>query len=242
MKACLKKIEEGKRAGKKMLAVLLDPDKCTAENYPEAIISIEKSKADFIFIGGSLITKGDLNKTVQLIKQSTSIPVVIFPGDASQISDQADGILLLSVISGRNPDLLIGQHVQASIKLRQSGLEILPTGYILVESERMTTAVYMSQSLPVPSHKPEIAACTALAGEQLGLRLIYLDGGSGAAAPVSREMISQVSSLVTIPIIAGGGITSLEEANLLWDAGSTIVVIGTAAEKNPVMLEEFGKR
>jgi phosphoglycerol geranylgeranyltransferase len=226
-----------------MLAVLLDPDKCREQKYMKEILSSIKSSAvDFIFAGGSLITEGHFGITLQQIREHSGLPVIIFPGNVSQIHPAADAILLLSLISGRNPDLLIGQHVHGAVTLKQSGLEILPTGYILVESEKMTTAVYISQSLPVPRFKPEIAACTALAGEQLGLRLIYIDGGSGASGPIPEEMIRKVKEMVSVPIIAGGGITSPEEAEALWNAGADVVVIGTAAEKNPAILSTFKKR
>ena len=194
---------------------------------------------DYIFAGGSLITNGSLHQTIALLKQFTAIPVILFPGSHEQIDKTADGILLLSLISGRNPEYLIGQHVTAAPKLKQSSLEILPTGYILVESGNTTTVQYISNTQPVPMNKPEIAACTALAGEQLGLKLIFADAGSGAHYPVSPAMIRMIREQISIPLITGGGIRTAEQAFESAHAGADLIVIGNAVEKNPELIPEM---
>jgi len=174
---------------------------------------------------------------VEVLKKQTTIPVLIFPGSNLHIHSEADGILLLSLISGRNPELLIGQHVIAAPILRNSGLEILPTGYMLVESGKSTTVSYISNTQPIPSDKEDIAVCTAMAGEMLGLQLIYLDGGSGAQNPVPAKMISAVRRSISVPLIVGGGINSGIKAEQAWNAGATFVVIGNGLESNPDILQ-----
>jgi phosphoglycerol geranylgeranyltransferase len=227
-------------AGKK-LAVLIDPDKQDVSAIPSLVKTIEESGADFIFVGGSLLINDAFGKTVESIRKHSKLPLIIFPGSPAQISSSADAILLLSLISGRNPELLIGQHVLAAPKLKESGLEILPTGYMLIESGNITTASYISNTLPVPANKPEIAACTALAGEQLGMKLIYLDGGSGAKNPVPAEMIKQVKKVISVPLIVGGGIRTAEMAYNACKAGADVIVVGTAFEKDAAVLGEIGK-
>jgi phosphoglycerol geranylgeranyltransferase len=227
------------RQPKKKLAVLIDPDRQDISSLEEIVKTAENAGADLIFTGGSLLSEDNFTSAVSEIKKHASVPVIIFPGNASQISSEADAILLLSLISGRNPDLLIGQHVTAAPALRKSGLEILPTGYLLIESGVITTASYISNTLPVPAAKPQIAACTALAGEQLGLKLIYLDGGSGAKNPVPAEMITAVRKNISVPLIVGGGIRNPETAFAALKAGADIIVVGTAFENNPESLSEI---
>jgi phosphoglycerol geranylgeranyltransferase len=229
--------------GKKLLAVLIDPDKIKSEDALRQFIgSCEFAKADLIFVGGSLLVNDVLNNSLKTIKASTKIPVIIFPGSPLQISSEADGILFLSLISGRNPELLIGNHVVAAPYLKKSGIEILPTGYLLIDCGNATTVSYMSNTQPIPYDKPEIAACTALAGEMLGLKLIYLDGGSGAQKPITKKCIEEVKLQTSIPLIVGGGIRSLEAANQAWEAGATVVVIGTAFENEPELMASFRNR
>lgn len=226
-----------KASGKKALAVLLDPDKLVQEERLSNVLSlIAHSEVDFVFVGGSLLVESNFHECIQRIKSECKKPVVIFPGSPSQVSAHADAILFLSLISGRNADLLIGQHVQAAPLLKEMNIEVLPTGYMLIESGKSTTALYMSQTLPIPYDKPEIAAATAMAGEMLGLRLFYLDGGSGAQFPVSGKMISAVSQSIDAPLIVGGGIRSEEEARNAWNAGAQVVVVGTAFEEEPELL------
>jgi len=226
-----------KVSGKKALAVLLDPDKLTDEHRLNNVLSlIAHSNVDFVFVGGSLLVESNFHACIQRIKADCKKPVVIFPGSPSQVSKEADAILFLSLISGRNADLLIGQHVQAAPVLKEMNIEILPTGYMLIESGRSTTALYMSQTLPIPADKPEIAAATAIAGEMLGLKLFYMDGGSGAQYPVSAEMIDCVAQSISAPLIIGGGIRSEEDARRAWNSGAQVVVVGTAFEEEPELL------
>ena len=202
-------IQKSKAKGKKLFAVLIDPDKFGSL---ETVHLAEAAGVDILLVGGSLLTNGNFSKCIQKIKKSTHIPVLIFPGNNLQISKDADGILLLSLISGRNADLLIGKHVVAAPILRSSKLEIIPTGYMLIESGKQTTALYMSATNPIPGDKDDIAMCTAAAGEMLGLKIIYMDAGSGALKPVSENMIKKVSKEIKIPLIIGGGINTPEAA------------------------------
>lgn len=230
------KINSRSEQGQKQLAVLIDPDKFHSTKIIELA---NETGVDYLFVGGSLLTSGSLDATLESIKKITSIPIILFPGSVMQISNKADALMFLSLISGRNPELLIGQHVIAAPALKASGLEILPTGYILVDGGKPTTASYISNTLPVPSDKPEIASCTALAGEMLGLKLIYLDAGSGAIKPVSSTMIAQVKNTVKIPLIVGGGINTPEAALQACSSGADVVVVGNALEKKPKLLQEI---
>jgi putative glycerol-1-phosphate prenyltransferase len=235
-------ILEHKQAGKKMLALLVDPDKIKGLDHLNHWVDlIQHSNTDFVFVGGSLLTNNEMDNVVRYFKSRLRIPVVLFPGNWNQISEAADAILFLSLISGRNPDLLIGQHVHAAPILKSTSLEVISTGYMLVDCGRQTTASYMSHTLPIPYNKPDIAAATALAGEYLGMKLIYLDGGSGAEQPISARMILQVANTVKLPIIVGGGIRSEEEVVNAFSAGADIVVVGTAVEKEPELLFSFNE-
>jgi len=219
--------------GQKQLAVLIDPDKFEST---EIIHIANEAKVDYFFVGGSLMAGGSLEQCICTIKKQSSIPVIIFPGNNMQLCNQADGILLVSLISGRNPELLIGQHVVAAPYLKQSGLEILSTGYILVDTGNQTSASYISNTMPMPYDKSDIAACTAMAGEMLGFKLIYLDGGSGAAKQVSSQMITRVKKNIAIPLIVGGGIKSAEQASMAIQAGADVLVVGNAFEKEAGLL------
>lgn len=226
-----------------MLTVLIDPDKAADEKKLLELLGMcAYAKSDFIFVGGSLMVDDRFEEVVQTIKANTKIPVIIFPGSPLQISKNADALLFLSLISGRNPELLIGNHVIAAPYLKKAGIETLSTGYILIDCGSSTTVSYISNTLPVPYNKPEIAACTALAGEMLGLSLIYLDGGSGAQNPVSEATIATVKKQIAVPLIVGGGIRSFEEAAKSWEAGADMIVIGTAIEKDPELLLKFSSR
>jgi len=222
-----------RRAAQKGLAVLIDPDSVSDGALTRLVAQADAGKVDFFFVGGSLMINNRILDIVPMIRAASDIPVVLFPGSLQQIVPTADAILFLSLISGRNPDLLIGNHVLAAPLLRQTSLEIIPTGYMLIESGRMTTANYISGTLPIPHDKPDIAMCTALAGEMLGLRLIYMDGGSGAERTISSEMIQAVSTHVRAPLVIGGGIRSAQEAARVWAAGADLIVIGNALEKDP---------
>lgn len=224
---------------RKFFAVLIDPDKYDKKGLSQVILLSGKSSVDFILVGGSLITYDHLNETLEAIKDQTDIPVILFPGSIMQINDKADAVLLLSLISGRNADLLIGKHVIAAPYLKNSNLEILPTGYMLIESGPLTTAQYISNTLPIPRLKDDIAVCTAMAGEMLGLRLIYMDAGSGAGLPITPSMIKKVKESVSIPLIVGGGIRTPEQALAGCKAGADMIVVGNAIEKDYSCLTEI---
>jgi putative glycerol-1-phosphate prenyltransferase len=225
--------------GCKALAVLLDPDDFTPEATQHLLHLTRQHPVDFFLVGGSLVLTEHQAALIALLKaEAPQVPVLLFPSHALHVDPAADGILLLSLISGRNPDFLIGQHVVAAPRLRQSGLQLLPTGYMLVDSGRPTTASYISGTMPLPHDKPSIAAATAMAGEQLGLRLMYLDGGSGAQTPVSAAMIQAVRAAVEVPIIVGGGLNTAEKISAALAAGADLVVVGNHIERNPGFLAE----
>ncbi len=227
--------------GKTQLAVLIDPDKPDSSLLDAQLDAIEKAKVPFIFFGGSLLTRFVLEEKLAYIKKRTTAKIVLFPGSIQQVSPQVDAILFLSLISGRNPELLIGQHVLAAPMIKQSGLEVLSTGYMLIDGGQPTTASYISGSLPIPANKPDIAACTAMAGEMLGLQHIYLDAGSGAQNPVSAKMIATVRKEVNVPIIVGGGIKDAAKAVESAKAGANIVVVGNITEKQPQIIFEISE-
>ena len=235
----LAQLQEAAQQGRKQLAVLIDPDKASEQHLLQLVRKAEQMSADYFFVGGSLISSDRLGQTISLIKKYVEIPVVIFPGGATQLSDNADGILLLSLISGRNPEFLIGAHVIAAPALRRSGIQILPTGYMLVDGGAPTTVSYISNTTPIPANKPDIAACTAMAGEMLGLQLIYMDAGSGAPNPIPAAMIKAVKRSVKLPVIVGGGMRTAEAAQAAWLAGADVVVIGNALEEQPSLIEEL---
>ena len=224
--------------GRKHFAVLLDPDNLNEASCLSLLSLCAAHPVDFFFVGGSLITSQNQADIIRLIKAHSDIPVILFPSNSLHVDSQADGILLLSLISGRNPEFLIGHHVVSAPLLKASQLDIYPTGYMLVDSGRQTTASYMSGTTPIPHDKPAIAACTAMAGEMLGLQYIYLDGGSGAKEPVSAEMIAAVRAAVETPIIVGGGIDTTKKAKAALEAGADVVVVGNHIEKNPGFLAE----
>ena len=226
---------------RKKLAVLIDPDKPTDAQIISIIDKAKAADVDFFFVGGSLLVTDSLDHCIKLIKEHCDIPVLIFPGNSLQISKYCDGFLLLSLISGRNPEMLIGRHVIAAPYLKLYGNEIIPTGYMLIDSGKATSVTYMSDTTPIPHDKDDIAMCTAIAGEMLGLKLIYLEAGSGALMPVSTSMISKVSQMIKIPLIVGGGIKTPEMAADAVKAGADVIVIGTAFEKEPELLQQFAK-
>ena len=226
---------------RKKIAVLIDPDKPSDAQILSMVEKANAADVDFIFVGGSLLVTDSLEHCIKLIKEHSKIPVLIFPGNSLQISKYCDGFLLLSLISGRNAEMLIGRHVVSAPYLRLYGNEIIPTGYMLIDSGKATSVTYMSDTTPIPHDKDDIAMCTALAGEMLGLKLIYLEAGSGAIMPVSTSMISKVKQMIKIPLIVGGGIRTPEIAAEAANAGADIVVIGTAFEKEPELLMKFAE-
>ena len=241
MNRVLDKIFQLKENGQKALSVLIDPDSLSKEILVEQIQLAKRNRVDFLFVGGSMITDDCLDETLEYIKSNCTIPTILFPGSLYQINKKADAILFLSLISGRNPELLIGKHVLAAPILKKSGIEVLPTGYMLIDGGQPTTVSYVSNSLPIPNNKPKIAAATALAGEMLGLKLNFLDAGSGAEKRVPSSMIEETAKLSSNPLIVGGGITHPSEAKAAWDAGATIVVVGNAIESNPNLIQEISK-
>ncbi len=230
MKNIYSQILKNKKRGKKSLVVLLDPDKIDFENISGLFDRLNKIHPDYIFIGGSLLITQNFDRLIQILKKNTDIPLVLFPGNYNQIHTDADAILFLSLISGRNPDFLIGQHVSIAPVLAKSELEIIPTGYILIENGKTTSVEYISQTKPIPRDKPGIALATALAGEMLGMKLIYLEAGSGAKKPVPKKTVRLLSQELDIPLIVGGGIKTYQQIEKYHKAGADIVVVGTAFE------------
>lgn len=226
------------QSGKKCLAVLIDPDQ-TKESVLNIIQLCNEYLVDFMFVGGSLITEGNLSETVSLIKQHFHGPVILFPGNELMLDDKADGLLLLSLISGRNPEYLIGKHVVAAPKLAKSKLEIVSTAYMLIDGGKETSVSYISNTKPIPSDKPDIAAATALAGKYIGMSCVYLDAGSGAQTAVSEKMVSKVKETTQLPLIIGGGIRKAETAHKLYSAGANVLVIGNGVEHNPDLIESI---
>ena len=237
-----KSLVEAKKAGEKKFVVLVDPDKLSLKNLEKTIELAAKANVDYFFIGGSLIVNNMLDETLKKIKAvAPNIPLILFPGNAFQLSYRADGLLFLSLISGRNAELLIGKHVISAPYLKMSPLEILPTGYMLIEGGKPTTVSYISNTSPIPAEKDDIALCTAIAGELLGLKLIYMDAGSGAINPISESMIEMVSGATNIPLIVGGGIRTPEKALANVKAGADVVVVGNAIEKDPELILEMAQ-
>jgi phosphoglycerol geranylgeranyltransferase len=230
---------ERKLTAKKSFAVLIDPDKVNKPMLDELVQLSVEAGVDYFFVGGSLVISNHLDECVLHIKSLCNIPVILFPGSPSQISKHADALLYLSLISGRNPELLIGQHVISAPIVKASGLEIMPTGYMVIDGGAPTTVSYISNASPIPADKNEIAMCTALAGEMLGMKLIYMDAGSGAKRPITDGMIEVVSRYIEAPLIIGGGITDPEKAYRNCKAGADIIVVGNAIEKDPGLIKEI---
>lgn len=225
-------ILKSKTNNQKLLAILLDPDKIDLNNAEVLIEKINQSPATHIFIGGSLVENNILDELIVKIKQNCNLPIVLFPGNPSQISDKADAILFLSLISGRNPDFLIEHQVKAAPILKKTQLEIISTGYILIESGTETAVERVSKTKPLDRNNPDLALATAQAGEMLGNKLIYLEAGSGAKQAVPLEMIKKVAQNIEIPLLVGGGIIDLQGIQKAYDSGADLVVIGTAFEND----------
>jgi len=229
------------RSGKKKFAVLIDPDKNDTTSLKKLLKIAIKGRVDYFFFGGSILINDNQDHLITFLKENCDIPVLLFPGNSLQLNNKADGLLLLSLISGRNPEMLIGRHVISAPFLKKSNLEIIPTGYILVESGSLTTVAYMSNTTPIPSEKGEVAMCTAIAGEMLGLKLIYMDAGSGAKNPIPGAMIKKVRSNISLPLIIGGGITTARKAKDALNAGADVIVIGNAIEKDPRLIYQIAE-
>jgi phosphoglycerol geranylgeranyltransferase len=214
------------------LGILIDPDKHSELDFAAFVGEILALKPDYILIGSSIIVKSNLEKAAQQIKSITDIPLILFPGHFNQLNNFVDGVMLLSLISGRNPDLLIGQHVLAAPILAKIDAEILSTGYMLIDGGKPTSVSYISNTLPIPQDKNDIAICTALAGQFIGMKYIYLDAGSGAINPVPFSMVSAVAESIELPLIVGGGIKDMKTIEQFWESGANLVVIGNALERN----------
>ena len=232
---------KSKKIGNKSFAVLIDPDKVDKAAIEQLVQLGTEAKVDYFFVGGSLVISSHLDECIQQIKFSCNIPVVLFPGSPSQVSSFADALLYLSLISGRNPELLIGQHVISAPFVKKSGLEIMPTGYMVIDGGAPTTVSYISNATPIPADKNEIAMCTAMAGEMLGMKLIYMDAGSGAKRPITEHMIQKVAQYIEVPLIVGGGITNPEKAYLNCKAGADVIVVGNAIEKDINLIKEISE-
>lgn len=233
------KLLDAKSDGEKKLAVLIDPDKLRLTSMHHIVRNAVEHQVDYFFIGGSLIVNDKLDEVLSLLKKESNIPLILFPGNSMQLSYKADAILFLSLISGRNPELLIGTHVISAPYLKLSPLEVISTGYMNIDGGVSTTVSYMSNTNPIPKDKVDIAVCTALAGEMLGMKTMFLDAGSGARFPVSKEMIEAVRASVDVPIITGGGINNPEKAFENVSAGADVVVIGNAFETDPGLVAEM---
>ncbi|WP_434037438.1 geranylgeranylglyceryl/heptaprenylglyceryl phosphate synthase [Formosa sp. 4Alg 33] len=240
MKNVLNNIQHNIFVNNKQLAVLIDPEKIRLSDVEAFVKKINKSVANYIFVGGSTVPVDLTEPLVVEIKKHTNLPVILFPGDVAQITNKANALLFISLLSGRNPAYLIGKHVEAIPRLKETTLEIIPTGYLLIENEGVETMVQkVTETEPMPTKQIENIVNTALAGELLGMRLIYLEAGSGAKNPVSPEIIKAVRDDLSIPLIVGGGIKSKAQLNAAFEAGANIVVIGTALEKNDEFFEEL---
>lgn len=222
----------------KQLFLLVDPDKFSASHFDTLTKTQGFHRANMILVGSSFLHHS-LDKCIAQIKSITNKPILLFPGHSSHLSKEADGLLALSLISGRNPDFLIGHHVTAAFKIAASKLEVIPTAYILIDGGTYSSVEYMSNTRPIPSDKTDIAVATALAGEISGNKLIYLEAGSGAKQPVNKHIIRSVRNKCSVPLIVGGGIRNKQDAQAIWDAGADIIVIGNALEKKTELLEDL---
>ena len=230
----LEQLQSDSLNGTKRLATLLDPDDLPSGRAWHALIDrIEASPVTDIFIGGSLLIRNNVSDMMQSIRERFSGKITIFPGSPDQVISGADAVLFLSLISGRNPDLLIGRHVESAMRIRRLRIETIPTGYLLIGDGPLTTAAYMSQTIPIPSSKPEIAVATAVAGEMLGLRVMFVDAGSGASQPVPLTASASIRNQTTCPLIVGGGLNDAPSIEAAWQAGADLVVIGSAIENKP---------
>jgi len=236
-----KNIKEAISNGKKLLAILIDPDKFSVENASAFMKKVNTSIATHIFVGGSVVNAGVTDGLVDEIKKHTELPIVLFPGDITQITNKADGLLFLSLLSGRNPDYLIGKHVEAVSELSKTQLDIISTGYILIESGRETAVQQVTETQPMSREDIEKIADTAVAGQLLGMKLIYLEAGSGAMEPVALNIINAVRNVLAIPLIVGGGIKNKTDLENAYDAGADIVVIGNAFENDEAFFDDLQK-
>ncbi|WP_223032605.1 phosphoglycerol geranylgeranyltransferase [Hanstruepera marina] len=241
MKNIYKNIFQAVSNNEKLLAVLIDPDKFSVNKAEDFIGKVNQSIATHIFVGGSEVDDNATEVLAITIKKYTQLPIVLFPGDVTQITNKADGLLFLSLISGRNPEYLIGKHVDSVSKLKETNLEIIPTGYILIENGKETAVQRVTETAPLSRANIQLIADTAKAGELLGMKLIYLEAGSGASEPVSPKIISKVSRHLQVPLIVGGGIRTKHQLEEAYNSGADLIVIGTAFEDDETFFEEIRK-
>jgi len=227
--------------GVKMFGVLIDPDKQNVAELIKTIQICNQTEVDFFFVGGSIVSHQDMERTTRLIKENSKKPIIIFPGSYEQVSKYADAILFLSLISGRNPEFLIGHQVTAVPIIKKTNLEVIPTGYLLVDCGTTTTAIYVSDTQPIPYNGTDIAANTALAGEYLGLKLTYIDGGSGAKKCINLDMVTKTKANLNGPLIIGGGIRTHQAAQEIYNAGADLIIIGNGAEQNRNLIKEIAQ-
>jgi putative glycerol-1-phosphate prenyltransferase len=237
----LKQLQALKAQHKSGFAVLADPDKIAPADMQHLARLCNNAGVNYLFMGGSLLMAHQMELCIQRFKSESDIPVVLFPGSPAQVTPYADALLYLTLISGRNPDLLIGQHVASAPQVKASGLEIISTGYIIVDGGNQTAVSYMSNTTPIPWDKPEIVLCTAWAGELQGKHVIYIDAGSGARRPVSEQIIEKVSANIDIPLIVGGGISTPDKVYENCRAGANIIVVGNAIERDPMLIRDMAQ-
>jgi len=230
-----------KAQNKSGFAVLADPDKIAPADMQYLARLCNDAGVDYLLMGGSLLMAHQMELCIQRFKTESAIPVLLFPGTPAQVTPYADALLYLSLLSGRNADLLIGQHVASAPQVKASGLEVISTGYLIIDGGAQTTVSYISNTMPIPANKPEIALCTAWAGEMQGKHVIYLDAGSGAHHPVSVEMIRKLSDNIAIPLIVGGGIRTPEKVYENAKAGANLIVVGNAIERDPLLIRDMAQ-
>lgn len=238
MKNIYKTILLNREANRKMLAVLLDPDKCRGSVLSSTIAALKSNTPDFVFVGGSH-TVASVDSLIELLKEEVKAKIVLFPGNASQFSTKANALLYLSLLSGRNAEFLIGQHITSAVAIKRSDIEVIPTGYLLIDGGKPSSVEYISDTRAIPRDKNEIALSTAVAAELLGMRLVYLEAGSGANFPVPTEMINYVRKGLSLPLVVGGGIKTTDQLTAAFDAGADIVVVGNIFETNPALISDF---
>ena len=223
---------------KKRFALLVDPDKYDDDSLGVLMEHINQDPPDLLLVGGSILLN-PIDLTITSLKLGTHLPVFLFPGNVMQLSDRADGVMFLSLLSGRNAEFLIGNHVLAAPHLDRSGIEVIPTGYLLIENGRSTSVEYMSNTRPIPAGKTDVAVATAMAGEMLGMKTIYLEAGSGAEHTVGVNMIAAIRRKISLPLIVGGGISSVDKAGEIYKAGADMIVVGTVLEHQPELVKDF---
>lgn len=231
-------LQKRKAASQRTLALLCDPDDM-GHRQDESVKNAIGCGVELFLVGGSLVSQGETSACVKRIKQLGAAHVLLFPGHEIQIAEEADGILFMSLISGRNPEFLIGKQVHAAPRIKRSGMESIPSGYMLIDGGKITSAHYMSASLPIPADKSDIAAATAMAGEMLGHQVIYMDAGSGAIEPIPVGMVQAVRQSIDGVLFVGGGIRTALQAEDAWNSGANVVVVGNGAFENPEIIADL---